>query len=72
MARTSPAHPTDLGPLTQPPVYAKLPKCKFEVSSVDYFGHIISSQGVQADPTKVQAIWFLGLLPKISLLYARS
>lgn len=37
--------------------YAKLPKCKFGVSSVDYLGHVISSQGFQADPAKVQAMF---------------
>lgn len=36
--------------------YAKLSKCRFEVRSVDYLGHIIDGQGVQADPSKLQAI----------------
>lgn len=36
--------------------YAKRPKCTFGVNSVDYLGHIISSQGVCADPSKVQAV----------------
>jgi hypothetical protein len=36
--------------------YAKLSKCHFGVTSVDYLGHIISAQGVKADPAKVQAI----------------
>lgn len=36
--------------------YAKLTKCHFGVNSVDYLGHIITGQGVQADPSKLQAI----------------
>lgn len=36
--------------------YAKLSKCRFGVQSVDYLGHIISAQGVQADPSKIEAI----------------
>lgn len=36
--------------------YAKLTKCHFGVNSVDYLGHIITGQGVQADPRKLQAI----------------
>ncbi|XP_028208461.1 uncharacterized protein LOC114391685 [Glycine soja] len=36
--------------------YAKLSKCNFGVCSVDYLGHIISGNGVQADLTKVQDI----------------
>ncbi|XP_058742349.1 uncharacterized protein LOC131614818 [Vicia villosa] len=36
--------------------YAKLSKCVFAVPSVDYLGHIISSNGVTPDPTKIQAI----------------
>nr|KYP68328.1 Retrotransposable element Tf2 [Cajanus cajan] len=36
--------------------FAKLSKCSFAVSSIHYLGHIISAQGVQPDPSKVQAI----------------
>ena len=36
--------------------YAKLTKCNFGVCSVDYLGHIISGNSVQADPTKVKDI----------------
>lgn len=36
--------------------YAKISKCQFCVTTIDYLGHIISAQGVQADPTKIAAM----------------
>lgn len=36
--------------------YAKFPKYKFGVQTVDYLGHTISNQGVQVDPSKLQVI----------------
>ncbi|MCH79303.1 transposon Tf2-1 polyprotein [Trifolium medium] len=36
--------------------YAKLSKCQFGVSSVEYLGHIISIEGVRADPSKIQTM----------------
>lgn len=36
--------------------YSKFSKCKFGVRLVDYLGHVISGHGVQADPSKLQAI----------------
>lgn len=36
--------------------YAKLNKCQFGVQSVQYLGHVISHQGVQADKEKLTAI----------------
>lgn len=36
--------------------YAKLSKCQFGVRSIKYLGHIINEKGVQADPSKLQAI----------------
>ncbi|KAL0385790.1 UNVERIFIED_CONTAM: Retrovirus-related Pol polyprotein from transposon.6 [Sesamum radiatum] len=36
--------------------FAKLSKCTFCVTSVDYLGHIISAAGVAADPVKLQTI----------------
>jgi hypothetical protein len=37
-------------------LFAKLSKCKFGCSEVEYFGHIVSAQGVCADPDKIQAM----------------
>ena len=50
-------------------------KCKFSVDSVKFLGHMISKEGIQMDPEKVQAIsnfprptniselrWFLGMV----------
>lgn len=42
--------------LSQYQFYVKFSKCSFGVCSVDYLGHIITTQGVQVDPTKIQAI----------------
>ncbi|XP_058777144.1 uncharacterized protein LOC131651501 [Vicia villosa] len=36
--------------------FAKLSKCVFAVSKVDYLGHIISANGVTPDPSKIQAV----------------
>jgi hypothetical protein len=33
-------------------LYAKGSKCQFGVSEIDYLGHLISNQGVRADPSK--------------------
>ena len=56
-------------------------KCKVRQSSVKYMGHIIASEGLQPDPSKVQAIVdmpqpqakegvrrFLGLVQKKDML----
>nr|GEW41408.1 hypothetical protein [Tanacetum cinerariifolium] len=37
-------------------LFAKKSKCSFDVSQADYLGHIISTQGVSIDPTKIEAI----------------
>ncbi|GKD84019.1 putative reverse transcriptase domain-containing protein [Tanacetum coccineum] len=36
--------------------YAKFSKCEFWLDSVKFLGHVINSQGVHVDPTKVEAI----------------
>jgi hypothetical protein len=45
-----------LGLLRQNQLYAKLSKCRFGVAEVDYLGHIVSVEGVCADPGKIKAM----------------
>lgn len=47
---------TVLGLLEQHLFFAKLSKCLFAQSSVDYLGHIVSGDRVRVDPRKVQAM----------------
>ena len=37
-------------------LYGKIEKCAFFQEAVEYLGHIISSQGIATDPSKVEAI----------------
>lgn len=37
-------------------LFAKLTKCRFEVTTVDYLGHLIYEHGVAVDTTKIEAI----------------
>ena len=37
-------------------LYAKFSKCKFWLKEVGFLGHVISGEGVAADPTKVQSV----------------
>ena len=37
-------------------LYAKLSKCEFWLNSVSFLGHVISKEGVQVDPRKVEAV----------------
>ena len=39
--------------LRQNQLYAKVSKCAFFQSSVEYLGHIVSAKGLAVDPTKV-------------------
>ncbi|KAL4582831.1 hypothetical protein LXL04_007392 [Taraxacum kok-saghyz] len=43
--------------LTTTQFKAKLAKCTFATNSIDYLGHVISAQGVQADLEKIDAIY---------------
>lgn len=38
-------------------LYAKLSKCEFHHSKIDYLGCCISHEGIEMDPEKVQAVW---------------
>lgn len=42
--------------LQQHKLYAKYTKCTFGLSQIEYLGHVVSTAGVQMDPTKVAAI----------------
>ena len=37
-------------------LYAKLSKCEFWLNSVSFLGHVISKEGIQVDPKKVEAV----------------
>lgn len=37
-------------------LYAKMSKCQFAQQQIEYLGHIISSEGVATDPTKIQCM----------------
>nr|GEZ55528.1 transposon Tf2-9 polyprotein [Tanacetum cinerariifolium] len=37
-------------------LYAKLSKCEFWLREVQFLGHVINSEGIKVDPTKVNAI----------------
>ena len=42
--------------LRQHQLYGKISKCEFFKKSVEYLGHIISSNGISTDPKKVEAV----------------
>jgi hypothetical protein len=42
--------------LVQHQLFAKQSKCKFTRSEIEYLGHIVSGQGVHADPSKVESM----------------
>ncbi|GKF02434.1 putative reverse transcriptase domain-containing protein, partial [Tanacetum coccineum] len=37
-------------------LYAKFSKCDFWLSKVQFFGHVIDSEGIHVDPTKIDSI----------------
>ena len=37
-------------------LYAKFTKCEFWLRKVSFLGHIVSSEGISVDPTKVETI----------------
>jgi hypothetical protein len=51
-------------------LYAKLSKCSFYQNHIHYLGHIISEQGIEVDPEKIEAI--IGWPTPINVLDVRS
>src|SRR5690349_5737755 len=45
-----------LGRLLENRLYAKLEKCAFDQSSIEFLGYIVSDQGIAMSPSKVEAI----------------
>jgi len=45
-----------LGILREKQLYVKLSKCEFWMDEVQFLGHVISTQGIAVDPTKVDAV----------------
>ena len=37
-------------------LYAKILKCKFWLDQVAFLGHVVSKDGIQVDPSKIEAI----------------
>ena len=37
-------------------LYAKLSKCEFWLNEVSFLGHIISKEGIQVDPKKIEVV----------------
>ncbi|WMV13486.1 hypothetical protein MTR67_006871 [Solanum verrucosum] len=42
--------------LKEKELYAKLSKCEFWLDKVTFLGHVVSSEGVKVDPSKIQAV----------------
>nr|GEW52123.1 hypothetical protein [Tanacetum cinerariifolium] len=42
--------------LKEEELYAKFSKCEFWLSKVQFLGHVIDSEGIQVDPTKIKVI----------------
>jgi len=47
---------TVLSILREKQLYAKLLKCEFWMTTVQFLGHMISAQGISVDPSKVEAV----------------
>ena len=37
-------------------LYAKISKCEFWLDQVTFLGHLVSKDGIQVDPRKIEAI----------------
>ena len=42
--------------LKQKKLYAKFKKCEFWLDKIAFLGHIVSSEGISVDPSKVEAV----------------
>ena len=42
--------------LREKKLYVKLNKCDFWLKEVSFLGHIVSSEGIRVDPTKIEAV----------------
>ena len=45
-----------LGILREHKLYGKLSKCEFWLDEVQFFGHVISAQGIAMNPTKIETM----------------
>jgi hypothetical protein len=45
-----------LGRLRAHQLYAKLSKCKFWLEKIAFLGHILTTEGIEVDPSKVEAV----------------
>ena len=37
-------------------LYAKFSKCEFWLDQVAFLGHVVSGEGIQVDPKKIEAV----------------
>jgi len=42
--------------LREKQLYAKLSKCDFWMSEIQFLGHVIFAQGISVDPSKVEVV----------------
>ena len=42
--------------LREKKLYVKLSKCDFWLKEVSFLGHIVSTEGIKVDPTKIEAV----------------
>ena len=47
---------TVLKTLRENQIYAKFSKCDFWTESVSFLGHVVTKDGIQVDPQKIEAI----------------